>query len=277
MKSAIRKLALPIAVIVGVIALMSKSETASSTGGSGRTTTESTDDDKYLRFGKRTFRISVIAQLLAAGGLLFSAQQISKATTQIELSQVQLDNSRYQDVYARQLDFEKIAIEKRDLAPYLLGGVSRNDLKPASANDEAALYAALSYALDFYNYIYTQIYHTTPELALRNWAISKPQDMSDGDWEAWRTWSETIAAGFRGAPDLCEHQMRTWTPIPSTSSALLSTQGRAPLCAYRQIPAEDPYSHATRLIRLTTGIQSPLRRLTSELAERLTRTGRKLK
>jgi hypothetical protein len=29
--------------------------------------------------------------------------------------------------------------------------------------------------------------------------------MSDGDWEAWQTWSETIAGGFRGAPDLCEH------------------------------------------------------------------------
>ena len=112
--------------------------------------------------------------VLSAGGLLFSAQQISKATTQIELSQAQLDNSRYQDVYARQLDFEKIAIEKKDLAPYLFGGVSRNDQKPASDN-EASLYAAFSYTLDFYNYVYAQIYHTTYELALRNSTTSKPQ------------------------------------------------------------------------------------------------------
>jgi len=197
---------------VGAIALMSRSETTTSPEGQGRTATAGTDDDNYLRVGKRAFRISVVAQLLAAvgllvsaGGLLFAAVQVNKATTQIELSQAQLDNARYQDVYARQLDFEKIAIEKEELAPYLFGGTSRDDLKPATANDEAALYAALSYALDFYNYIYAQIYHTTSELALRNSTISKPQDMSDGDWEAWRTWSETIAAGFRGAPDLCEH------------------------------------------------------------------------
>ena len=124
MKSAIRKLALPIAVIVGVIALMSRSETASS---------DNTDNDKPLRDEGRNFSISIIAQLIAvgglllsAGGLLFSARQISMATTQIELSQEQLANSRYQDVYARQLDFEKIAIDQKDLAPYLFGGVSRS-------------------------------------------------------------------------------------------------------------------------------------------------------
>lgn len=186
LKSAIRRLVLSIAVVVGVVALISKPQTSAggSWTGSGKNSTDRTTGDNAIRLGRLRIRIDVVAQLLAAGGLIFSAWQIGKATTQIELSQEQLNNSRYQDVYARQLDYEKIAIEQEKLAPYLFGGVSRNDVKLASESEEATLDAALLYALDFHAYIYEQISHTRPQLALRSSDLSKPAEMSDGDWEA---------------------------------------------------------------------------------------------
>ena len=158
-------------------------------------------------------------------GLIFSGVQIRKSTAQNKLSQEQvqnaeeqlqnsqeqlanaqeqLQNSRYQDVYARQLDLERLAIEKKELAPYLFGRVSENKKRIADPEERAALRVALSYALDFYAYVWVQIPHPTGDLALRDSDVSQPSEMSGSDLEGWRSWSETIAGGFGGAPDLCD-------------------------------------------------------------------------
>jgi hypothetical protein len=247
MRLSLRKLALYIAVVLGAVALgfrllaaLARPRSGGQSTGKddvGGQSTGKDDEVDLLNIGGKKVRINVLAQILTAiglilavGGLIFSGVQIRKSTTQNELSQEQLQNaeeqlqnaqeqlqnaeeqlqnSRYQDVYARQLDLEKLAIEKKELAPYLFGGVSEKKKRLAKSDDRAALRVALSYALDFYAYVWVQIFHTTGDLALRGSTVSKPNDMTDGEWEGWRSWSETIAGGFDGAPDLCNHLDKT--------------------------------------------------------------------
>jgi hypothetical protein len=145
----------------------------------------------------------VVVAILA---LIATAIQAKATTDQAGQTTEQLAATRYQSVYERILDLEKLPIEKSELAPYLIGG-SR---PPDSAGHGDARRAAVLYALDTYQYVWAQLSPAMPQgqrggsLVLRDSSIEKPENVSDGDWEAWQTWSETIAGGFRGAPGMCK-------------------------------------------------------------------------
>jgi hypothetical protein len=110
-------------------------------------------------------------------------------------------------VYDRLLDMDRLLAEQPSIAPHILYGYKLGEEVSETEGKKAASTAAMLYVLDFYNYIWDNVpsllqFPSQPiHLALRSF----PQDSSipEDKWEAWVTWSETIAAGFRDSPELC--------------------------------------------------------------------------
>jgi hypothetical protein len=168
-------------------------------------------------------RVGAVTQVfllaLSAGALIYTAVAVNNARRQNELASEQLERTSYQAVYVMQQDLAKLAVDKHELAPYLYGGRSIDDPKNKKSVDDPKeessdpeefrreLDAALSYMLDFDNFIYNQIDHQGLDDLVFD---APPEGYDDVDtWESWRTWSETIAGSFSGAPDLCRRLHET--------------------------------------------------------------------
>lgn len=160
-----------------------------------------------------------------------SADQARLTADQAEKTTEQLKDSRYQSVYERVLELEKLPLDKTGLARYLIGG----DRLPPPPKDrkkpdrEAANRAAIIYALDIYQYVWKQLGPEMPSstrpgsLVLRGDSIEKPLHVSDGDWEAWQTWSETIKSAFQGGPEMCRQLADSTAAFPKDFLAAIAT------------------------------------------------------
>lgn len=126
-------------------------------------------------------------------------RQLQTAQEQNRISTQSINAARFQSVYERMLDVDKLMAENPEAAGPLLG---------ADEVDGLAVYF-----LDFYLYAWNNIpFIIEPKLinhpnslALRDatkpggLTALPPAGWSPGLWESWVTWSETIASGFRAA------------------------------------------------------------------------------
>ena len=153
--------------------------------------------------------VSAVALLIT---LYYNGKAVDRSTEAVEASNEQLDLSRFQSVYERQLDVWKLAAEHPELAPYIVGGYAEGKVAPddtKAVGDGAARKAALLTGLDFYNYIYVQLQPPngrtgTNYKKLGFDANDVPKGVDVDDWKSWVTWSWTIRQGFADAPSLCD-------------------------------------------------------------------------
>lgn len=142
--------------------------------------------------GHRQAEISVAQSQLSKQGL-------DIAKTQNGIAQSSIDATRFQSVYERLLDVDRLVADK----PKLAGVVDEGDTDTA----------AEIYVLDFNQYVWDNVrrlINPNSELPV-DFALRHPIDGStipsppDGwsvdQWEAWTTWSETIMGTFRGSDD----------------------------------------------------------------------------
>ena len=101
-------------------------------------------------------RARFLLELVSAVALLITlydnGKAVDRSTEAVEASNEQLDLSRFQSVYERQLDVWKLAAENPELAPYIVGRSREVEGESKDVEDVAARKAALLTALDFYNY-----------------------------------------------------------------------------------------------------------------------------
>jgi hypothetical protein len=162
-------------------------------------------DRSQLRLG----RASLIAQLAGFVAIVvtltFTVFQLKAATRAIDINSKQLQETKYESVYGHQLDLWKLAAEDENFAPYILGEESLEP--PTQAQPATPLYwtqrAALTQALDFYTYVFSQLAPDDEENLNGSEDDPARDNVSEGDWEAWLTWAATIRQGFRGAPTMC--------------------------------------------------------------------------
>jgi len=159
------------------------------------------------------FIVEVVVAVFAIGTFAATACQAQSTADQARLTADQgnqtvqeLSQNRYQSVYDRVLELEKVPIDEPKVAAYLIGGERLpDDISPGDPRRAAVLYA-----LDVYQYVWAQLSPPMPSgvrpgsFILRETATEPPKGVSANDWEAWQTWSETIGRAFVGAPGMCQ-------------------------------------------------------------------------
>jgi hypothetical protein len=187
-------------------------------------------EDRVARLDERRYRLEravvllTLFLLVATGAQAWSAQQqVDAAQKQVDAAQQQVDaglqqtrvasdqlrQGQYQSVYDRMLDMDRMLAEQPEIAPYILEGYRSGDRVTKNKEKNAALKSAMIYVLDLYGYIWDNVpdllgFPSPPtSLALRSTGLPPDSNVTVQAWEAWTSWSETIAAGFRDSPELC--------------------------------------------------------------------------
>lgn len=131
----------------------------------------------------------------------FNYRGVQDSRESVRSLQEQIYQGKYQAVYQQQLNLWSLAAAQRDLAPYIIGGTSQ----------QAPQNAAKASTLDFYAYVYSQLAPVNENgrpvgLALdSSTSVTKPNNVTDTDWSGWKSWSYTIAYGFKTVPALCDN------------------------------------------------------------------------
>jgi len=170
------------------------------------------------QLAKREKKGRIFDRVIAIVGVLgigFAGLSACESRRSAEASSDSAENSRYEFVYAHQLDLWSLAAGNADLAPYLVGGrrpsaPADGDALPAGAvtpaeKEGAVLHAALTYALDFYTYVWVEKVERDdiPENPLSA-QVERPKGWGEAEWDDWSTWASTIRQGFGGAPGMCD-------------------------------------------------------------------------
>jgi hypothetical protein len=154
-------------------------------------------NSRLTEFERQSLRLARLGMFVQTGGviatvgsLIFLAlqvqEQVKSTEAQTAATQAQyesIDNSVYQDMMARQLDLNKLFIEKPALHRKLYGKVPAESSKWPSD-----LGAIADYHLDFFQLIYAQ--------RGRLPALHDPNG-------AWLTWENTVRAAFENSDALC--------------------------------------------------------------------------
>jgi hypothetical protein len=145
-----------------------------------------------LRVEEATFRVQLLALLLqvvalgaAVASVWFLLAQVKEQVQATTAQYHALEASVYQDLMSKQFDLHKILIENPKIREHLFRRrTTSKDRIPAE------VLGAIHYYLDFFQLIYSQ-----------RGRLRALQDETGPDW---RSWKNTIAAAFEGAPVLCE-------------------------------------------------------------------------
>jgi len=169
---------------------------------------ETSDSGKWTSRDWATLWIDIIGLVGIILAIGISIRSLEASTEAINLTAAQLEEAKYESVYGHQLDLWKLAVEQTDVAPYIVGGKYVSDPAPADEKTKGQRDAAVTTALDFYAYIFSQLAPrhddgTVPSGILT--ATDPPDFLRDepATWNSWRTWAETIKSGFKGAPSMC--------------------------------------------------------------------------
>ena len=156
--------------------------------------------NQSLALTRRGQAIQILGILAAVGSLVFVGLQFN---TQIRVARVQVEatdsqkraielqdasllNNVYQNLMSRQLDVDKVFVDK----PYIYDYLYRNKPVPKQGVPGDVL-AAADMVLDFYQLVYSQ--------------RSGMQSMQGEYEEEWATWQNTMAISFQSSPILCSH------------------------------------------------------------------------
>jgi hypothetical protein len=156
------------------------------------------------------FAVEVIGLLGIIGTLIYTANSVTVAKDAVKASTDQLAEARYASVYQQQLDLWRLAADKPDLAPYIIGGRKINEEVTPIEQKQAIRQAVINNTLDFYAYVFAQFAprydsgDTPRNILSASLDDEPPRGWTSTEWRSWVTWAATIVSGFSGAPSMCD-------------------------------------------------------------------------